>query len=302
VSPPSPANATILVANDHEWTARSLETILSAEGFVVVRAFTAAQALDRAAASRPDAFVLDVQLPDLDGMQLCSKLRADPLIGKSVPIVLTTAGPAGRQERLAAYRAGAWEFFGQPLDGEALLLKLGVYLDAKRVVDEWRAQSLIDETTGLYSRRGLLQRGRELAADAARRGRAIACLVFRPDLPELASTLTSAEAVVKKVGELLRANGRTADALGRVGPLEFGIVAAGLESGDVQHLVRRLNQAGASVSTAEDDGRPGLAFKMAVCAMDPDQARSVDLDEVIGRATTVLADSQVDLVGVSTSA
>ncbi|MEZ4588520.1 MAG: response regulator [Gemmatimonadales bacterium] len=61
----------VLVANDHEWTARSLETILSAQGHTVIRAFTATQALERAIQAKPDAVILDVQLPDGDGMSLC---------------------------------------------------------------------------------------------------------------------------------------------------------------------------------------------------------------------------------------
>lgn len=289
----SPANgparaATILVANDHEWTARSLETILTAEGYQVVRAFTATQALAKAADVRPDACVLDVQLPDLDGMSLCEALRRDPAIGATVPIFLTTAGPSGRQERVASYRAGAWEFFGQPLDGEMLLLKLRTYVDAKRVVDELRGQSLLDEVTGLYSRRGLLRRGRELASDAARRGRPLACVVLRPEVPELESAVAAAEALAQRVGEFLRLSGRSADVLGRVGPLEFGVIAADAGDAEVRQLIRRLNEGAARSALPDAIGSSRFSFRAAFCAVDADEARTVDLDAMLRRATSAV--------------
>src|SRR5207244_1820409 len=155
----------VLIANDQEWAARSLESILAAEGYKVLQAYTGGQAIERAIANRPDAIILDAQMPDLDGIQVCRTLRAHPLFGPTTPMFITTAGPAGRQERLNAYRAGAWEFFGQPLDGETILLKLRLYLEAKSVVDILRTESQVDDITGLYNRRGLLRRGRELAGE-----------------------------------------------------------------------------------------------------------------------------------------
>jgi PleD family two-component response regulator len=279
--------ATILVANDHEWTARSLETILTAEGHTVVRAFTAAQALERASQTRPDACIFDVQLPDQDGMTLCQLIRNMPFLGPAVPVFLTTAGPSGRHERLAAYRAGAWEFFGQPLDGEALLLKLNVYLGAKAVVDGLRSESLIDGPTGLYSRVGLVRRGSELAADAARRRQALACVVLRPILPELQAAVDAAEQVGREVAALLRTSGRSADAIGRVGGLDFGVIASGTDREAADHLVRRLNEAAAG-SLLGGSITGDAAFRAAVCVADNPANEPVDAGEMLLRAEAAI--------------
>ncbi|HSB52986.1 MAG TPA: response regulator, partial [Gemmatimonadales bacterium] len=114
----------VLIANDQEWSARSLESILGPHGYSVVRAYTGQQALERARTALPDLIILDAQMPDMHGFDVCRTLRGDPRFGTTTPIVITTSGPSGRTQRLEAYRAGAWEFLGQPLDGEALLLKL----------------------------------------------------------------------------------------------------------------------------------------------------------------------------------
>jgi PleD family two-component response regulator len=278
---------TILVANDHEWTARSVETILTGEGYDVVRAFTAKQALERLATVRVDACILDVQLPDRDGRELAQAIRGDPSLGPSIPILLTTAGASGRQERLAAYRAGAWEFFGQPLDGDTLLLKLRLFLDAKAVVDDLRRESLVDETTGLYSRSGLVRRARELAAESARRGRPLACLVLRPALRELQDAVTSAEAVARQVGQFLRSTGRSADAIGRVAPLEFAIVATDTGDDGVRQLFRRLNDEAAGAPFREVIGA-ATSFQAGYCSVANAAEGRVDPEAMLTRASNAI--------------
>ena len=133
----------ILIVNDQEWTVRSIESILAPEGYEVVRAFTAQQALDRVAATHPDLILLDTQLPDLGGPDLCRKLRRDPAVGWFVPIILTTAGPNGRTRQLEAMEAGAWDFSAQPFDGPALLSRIRTYLKAKEAYDQVRADAAL---------------------------------------------------------------------------------------------------------------------------------------------------------------
>lgn len=138
----------ILIANDQEWTARSLESVLAPHGYVILRAFTGQQALDRAREGQPALILLDAQLPDIHGFEVCRTLRSDPRVGPGVPVIITTAGPAGRQQRLEATRAGAWEFFGQPLDGELVLAKIETFLRAADALRAIRADSLLHEIAG----------------------------------------------------------------------------------------------------------------------------------------------------------
>ena len=117
----------VLIANDQEWSARSLEHPRS-ERLRRASGRSGNQALERARTARPDLVILDAQMPDVHGVDVCRELRSDPRFSSTTPIIITTAGPSGRTQRLEAYRAGAWEFLGQPLDGEALLLKLETFL------------------------------------------------------------------------------------------------------------------------------------------------------------------------------
>src|SRR6478736_599769 len=171
----------VLIANDQEWSARSLESILGPSGYSVVRAYTGQQALERARTAQPDLIILDAQMPDVHGFEICRLLRSDPRFSATTPIIITTSGPSGRTQRLEAYRAGAWEFLGQPLDGESLLLKLATFLQCKIQVDVLREENLLDSGTGLYNMRGLARRAKEIGADALRRREALSCVVFAPE-------------------------------------------------------------------------------------------------------------------------
>ena len=153
-APPAPL---VLIANDQEWSARSLESILGPSGYSVVRAYTGHQALEKVRTAQPDIIILDAQMPDVHGFEVCRQLRSDPRFSATTPIIITTSGPSGRTQRLEAYRAGAWEFLGQPVDGEALLLKLATFLQCKREVDGLREESLLDLSTGLLAMSPLVQ-------------------------------------------------------------------------------------------------------------------------------------------------
>jgi diguanylate cyclase (GGDEF)-like protein len=280
----------VLIANDQEWSSRSLESILAPEGYAVLRAYTGLQALERARTAQPDLVIIEAQLPDISGFDVCRTLRDDPRFCATIPVIITTAGPSGRAQRLEAHRAGAWEFLGQPLDGESLLLKLHTFLQAKREVDILRDQSLLDHDTGLYNMRGLAHRAREIGSEAYRRHHPLACVVFspEPDYPKEHEGIEDYGAVVAEaVGTVMRERGRTSDAIGRLGPREFAVIAPATDSEGVLRLVDRLGEIIEAVPLpAQELVRIRLRAGYSVV---PDFAEAaLDPVELLLRATTAL--------------
>ena len=281
----------VLIANDQEWSARSLESILGPNGYAVVRAYTGQQALERARTSQPDLIILDAQMPDMHGFEVCRALRADPRFSATTPIVITTSGPSGRTQRLEAYRAGAWEFLGQPLDGEALLLKLNTYLESKQEVDGLREENLLDTGTGLYNMRGLSRRAREIGAEAFRRRDPVACVVFAPDLDDREETPEDeARRMSDQVALLFRQAGRASDAIGRLGQAEYGVIAPSTGPEAAVRLARRLGGAVESSPIPTRGGERTLRLRAGYCAVPDFAESSVDAVELLLRATTALRD------------
>jgi diguanylate cyclase (GGDEF)-like protein len=283
----------VLIANDQEWSARSLESILGPSGYSVVRAYTGQQALERARTSQPDIIILDAQMPDMHGFEVCKALRSDPRFSSTTPIVITTSGPSGRTQRLEAYRCGAWEFLGQPLDGEALLLKLGTFLQSKQQVDILREENLLDSGTGLYNMRGLARRAREIGADALRRREALACVVFAPETDTETDEDAPGEELLRlsdQVGTVFREVGRGSDAIGRLAATEFAVIAPATGPDGALRLVSRLGAAVEATRIPVRGGERSVRVKAGYCAVPDFAEASVDAVELLLRATTALRD------------
>jgi diguanylate cyclase (GGDEF)-like protein len=288
----------VLIANDQEWSARSLESILAPNGYAVLRAYTGQQALDRTRAARPDMVILDAQMPDIHGIEVCRTLRNDPRFSTTTPIIITTAGPSGRTQRLDAYKAGAWEFLGQPLDGEALLLKLHTFMQSKREVDRVHDENLLDHATGLYNMRGLARRAREIGSEAFRRHYALACVVFAPDseprVEEGDGVEQLASRVAERIGQVIRENGRLSDAIGRLGPSEFAVIAPATESQGAMRLMERLGESIEASPLAIEGLERQLKVRAGFCAVPDFAESSVDAIEMLLRATSALRNLRTD--------
>ncbi len=109
----------ILVVDDDRPLARALAINLKARGYDVDVALTGRDALARAAARPPDAVVLDLGLPDLDGLQVLAGLRG----WTSVPVLVLSAREEQR-EKVAALDAGADDYVTKPFGMDELLARL----------------------------------------------------------------------------------------------------------------------------------------------------------------------------------
>ncbi|MEW5918149.1 MAG: response regulator [Gemmatimonadota bacterium] len=281
----------MLVANDQEWSARTLESVLGQAGFAVVRAYTGRQTVDVAKRTQPDAVILDVGLPDIGGIEVCQLLRGEVGLSQSTPIVMTTAGPASRALRLEALRAGAWELLGEPIDSEALLLKMAAFVQSKREIDRVRDIAVIDPVTGLYNVRGLARRAKEIGSDAARRHAALACVVIAPatEIPEEA--LSDREEINRVVGylsDICRDTTRTSDAVGHLGQLEFAIIAPASDVKGALRIVERVQEAVESRPLLVGGEIRQLKVRAGYSAVSDFAESTVDAVELMLRAATAL--------------
>jgi PleD family two-component response regulator len=278
----------VLIASDQEWSARSFESIIGPRGYAVLRAYTGRQAIEMAAQSQPDLLIIDVRLPDLDGIDVCRKVQEDGL-GASTPIVITAAAQLTRSQRLAAYKAGAWGICSQPLDAEVLVAMLDTFMRSKLDVERMRAESLLDDATGLYNLRGLVRRARELGAIAYRQHDPLACVALSPRLPASAERGDGTEEVsddlALRVGDMVRRAGRASDAIGRLGPADFVIIAPATRADGARRIVERLSSVIASEPLPEGEH---VRLAGGYYAVDDFAEAAVDAEEMVLRAAAAL--------------
>jgi two-component system response regulator MprA len=118
----------ILVVDDDRAVRESLRRSLSFNGYSVALAQDGLEALDVIASDRPDALVLDVLMPRLDGLQVCRQLRSN---GDDLPILVLTARDSV-SERVAGLDAGADDYLPKPFALEELLARLRALLRRTR--------------------------------------------------------------------------------------------------------------------------------------------------------------------------
>jgi two-component system, OmpR family, KDP operon response regulator KdpE len=150
--------ATILLVDDEVPIQRALAPLLRSRGYDVEVAGTGGEALEMARTHTPDLIVLDLGLPDIDGAEVCRRLRA----ASPVPIIVLSAR-ASEADKVAALDLGAEDYVTKPFGPEELLARVRVAL--RRVfssddapVGRMRAGDLTID----YDRRRVLVRGDEI--------------------------------------------------------------------------------------------------------------------------------------------
>jgi CheY-like chemotaxis protein len=112
----------VLVVDDENCNRILLTDWLSGYGHQVITAANGLEALDAARLESPDAIVLDVKMPGMDGFAVCEKLKRNPLTSM-IPVLLLTSLHE-REDRLRGMRAGANDFLFKPVDLPDLLLRV----------------------------------------------------------------------------------------------------------------------------------------------------------------------------------
>ncbi len=115
---------TVLIADDDRAIRQSLARALSLVGYSVVEASDGAAALSQIEAAKPDVAVLDVMMPNVDGLTVCRVLRAER---KRLPILMLTARTE-TADRVAGLDAGADDYLPKPFDLDELLARLRALL------------------------------------------------------------------------------------------------------------------------------------------------------------------------------
>lgn len=125
--------AKILAVDDEERNLKLIGLILENYGYPYETAKNGLEALEKAKEFLPDLIYLDIMMPEMDGYEVCRRLKSDPLT-QHIPVVMITA-LTDKESRLEGLKAGANDFLNKPIDSSELMLRTQNLLKVKEYED-----------------------------------------------------------------------------------------------------------------------------------------------------------------------
>lgn len=135
-----PTSPKILVVDDEPTNVKVLQIQLKARGYTVLTAMNGLEALEQVKAHAPDLILLDIQMPKMNGFEVCRRIRADEPT-QFIPIVMVTA-LSEVQDRIQALEVGADDFISKPYDSGEILARVRSSLLVKQYRDALEATNL----------------------------------------------------------------------------------------------------------------------------------------------------------------
>jgi two-component system cell cycle response regulator len=268
--------ARVLVVDDVPANVKLLEARLSAEYFDVTTAASGHEALAICERAECDVVLLDVMMPDLDGFEVCRRLKSG-LATHHIPVVMVTALDQP-SDRIKGLDAGADDFLTKPVSDIALIARVRSLSRLKMMTDELRMRAVTSREIGIESPE------RETLAEAGRGGR-ILMVDDQPALTERVRGILAAEHSVELEADPNEALFHAAE-----GSYDLLIVSLDLDNFDglrlcsqLRSLERTRNVPILAIALAENNARLVRALEIGV---NDYLVRPIDKNEILARART----------------
>jgi two-component system, cell cycle response regulator len=268
--------ARVLVVDDVPANVKLLEARLSAEYFDVTTASNGIEALALCERAECDIILLDVMMPELDGFEVCRKIKSNPLT-HHIPVVMVTALDQP-SDRVRGLEAGADDFLTKPVTDIALISRVRSLARLKMVTDELRMRAVTSKEIGLQSPE------REAVLDTGRGGHVL-IVDDRPSSYERIVTTLSAEHTVDLESNPNEALFRSAE-----GNYDLVVVSLNLHEFDGLRLCSQIRSLERTrnlpiLALAESDSTAKLARGLEIGVNDY-LVRPIDKNEMLARVRT----------------
>lgn len=215
----------VLIVDDTRNIHALIRARLVGEAVELHSAYTSNDALSMAGTILPDLILLDVDMPELDGFELCRRFKASP-VTMNIPVVFLT-GAGSTEAKLRGLELGAVDYVTRPFEPAELRARVRAALRLKYLLDLLNKKAMIDGLTGLWNRTYFDQTLAAQTSLSRRSGQACSVVICDLDhfktINERCGHLTGDEAL-RIVAACMQATCRIEDVVCRFGGEEFGIL------------------------------------------------------------------------------
>lgn len=240
----------ILVVDDNEKIAKHCKLVLESEGYEVITAANGTEALKVLDETEPDLIMLDIILPDMDGIKLLGRIKANVLLADVPALIMSVLSDI--ETKVRGLETGADDYLVKPIDKQEMLARVRAALRKKELSDRLKSnldtafkQSVTDQLTGLYNRRYLVT-VLEREIEASRRySRPFSVLLMDIDkFKDINDSLGHlvGDAVLKDLGGILNGSLRRGDVASRYGGEEFVVVLTETGLRDAMQAAEKLRK------------------------------------------------------------
>ncbi len=245
----------VLLIEDSPTQAQYMRLLLEDAGYQVTFAETGQKGIEIAEAAQPDVVLLDVVLPDLDGLTVCNRIRQRSQL--YIPILMLTERRTEMEDKVGGLTAGADEYLSKSSDDRELLARVTSLLRIRQVIEDiyrrmesgeqsyhtLRQPLLTDRLTGLYNRHYFVEDLHRQFALARRYHNPLACILmdidlFRDFIERYGDS--TGDWMLQGIASLLRQNVREVDMAARYEGEEFIILLPMVDIGGASTLAERL--------------------------------------------------------------
>jgi len=268
------ARPRVMVVDDDEFFRGHISSILVQQGMGVTSLGDPVRMLEIIDQVKPDLMLLDVNMPEIDGYDVCRMLRSTGA-WRELPVLFLT-GETGAEARLKCFRAGGDDYIEKPVIREELLARIGVRLERARL---FRDRADRDALTGLPNRRAFLELFKLRVADGQRHDRPVSLCVIDLDRFKRINDEYGhlcGDRVLASMGKLLASRFRTVDVRGRWGGEEFAVAFYGEDRDTARMIIGRVLEDFRAIRFEGDDGREFRTSFSAGVATFPDDGRTFD--------------------------
>jgi len=239
----------VLIVDDSEAIRLLLRARLSTEPVELHCADSGTSGLRLAGELLPDLILLDLGLPDLDGLEVCRRLKANPRT-QSIPVVFIS-GTTDTERKIAGLEMGAADYITKPFDAAELRARIRVSLRTKYLLDLLARKAMIDGLTGLWNRTYFESRLAAETSLARRTVQPLACIMIDLDHFKQINDRYGhpfGDDVLRNVAQVMSDACRTEDLLSRYGGEEFVVLAPNTPAAAAVELAERMRTAVAACS------------------------------------------------------
>ncbi len=276
----------LLIIEDSRTVHAFLRKHLHDEPVDISLAFDGESGLQLAAATLPDVILLDVEMPGLDGFEVCRRLKEDSTT-QIIPVIFLT-GASSPQRKIEGLNLGAADYVTKPFDPAELRARVRTSLRTKFLLDLLAQNAQMDGLTGLWNRAHLDRRLAEEVGSVQRRHQALSCVMLDVDHFKSINDRfghPSGDAVLRLLANILLEHSRAEDIVCRYGGEEFAILCPGVGAAGSGMLAERLRSeiAAATLTCGEHDIPITCSFGVAEASLDP-SAMLVRADQCLYRS------------------